>query len=116
MNLKRILWYAARVLSAVLAGIYLLFILGNLIEGGDIDTGWESIGVSVSSLSGIASIVWEWIDARRGAWAMLVVGAAFSIFALFTAGRLHWFAMLVSGGPYLLIGVLFLVGKRTERD
>ncbi len=39
----------------------------------------------------------------------LLAGVALGVFAVITAGRNHWLAVLVSGGPFILTGVLFLL-------
>ncbi len=36
--------------------------------------------------------------------------------AFFAAGHNHAFAMLISGGPYLLVGGLFLASQRKSKD
>ena len=62
--------------------------------------------------AGIAAVIYAWVDARRGGWAILAIGVAFTIFALVTAGQRHWMAVLGGGVPFLLIGLLFLMGER----
>ncbi|NIP42640.1 MAG: hypothetical protein GWO41_10775, partial [candidate division Zixibacteria bacterium] len=87
MNVKRILWYAARLLSAILVGFYLSIMIGGLIEGEGISNDGESIGMTVLTLFGAAAVIYAWIDARRGGWAIVAIGVAFTIFALVTAGQ-----------------------------
>ena len=41
-------------------------------------------------------------------------GSAFSVFALATAGHNHWLAALVSGGPFIFAGAMFVLAARLE--
>jgi hypothetical protein len=74
-------------------------------------------GAILGMLMGIAMIgvliVW-W---REGVGGMITVigGIALCIFAWITAGHNKGFAMLVSGGPFLVAGILFLAGWRGRK-
>ena len=61
-----------------------------------------------------AEIAWwrEWI----GGVVLVICAIAHSTFACFAAGHNHAFAMLISGGPYLLTGILFLWSWRKSRS
>jgi hypothetical protein len=48
-----------------------------------------------------------WREAIGGA-ALVIVAITFSAFAWVTAGHSKGFAMLISGGPFLVAGTLFL--------
>lgn len=50
----------------------------------------------------------------RGGLAMVITGAAFSLFAIVTAGHNHWLAALVSGGPFIAAGALLLLAVYVE--
>lgn len=51
---------------------------------------------------------------RRGGMALLIGGAALSLFAAFTAGHDYWLAALVSGGPFIAAGALFLLATHVD--
>ncbi len=53
---------------------------------------------------------------RWGGLAMLVAGLVFSVVAVSTAGHNHWLAAIVSGGPFVASGALFLLTSSLRRD
>jgi hypothetical protein len=53
---------------------------------------------------------------RWGGTAAVVTGTVFSLFAISTAGHNHWVAALVSGGPFIAAGLLFLLANRLSSD
>ncbi len=64
------------------------------------------------ALANIGSVIGALRYARIGGASLVVAGSLFSLFAIITAGRNHWLAALVSGGPFVLSGILFLVADR----
>jgi hypothetical protein len=54
------------------------------------------------------AVLLAWRREKLGGALLVVCAVAFSLFAYFTAGRNKGYAMLVSGGPFLLSGALFL--------
>jgi hypothetical protein len=72
------------------------------------ESAWMVLLISVLTLA----VLLAWRREKLGG-ALLVVGAvAFGLFAYVTAGRNKGYAMLVSGGPFLLSGALFLAAWR----
>jgi len=59
-----------------------------------------------------AGVILGWWRAGVGSTILLVCGVAFCIFAYFSAGHHKGFAMLVSGVPVLVCGLLFLASWR----
>jgi hypothetical protein len=59
-------------------------------------------------VTSILGVLVAWFREGLGGAILLTVGVAHSTFALFAAGHNRGLAMLISGGPFLLIGVLFL--------
>jgi hypothetical protein len=53
-------------------------------------------------------ILVAWKIERIGGLITLLFGIAHSIFALFASGHNHVLAMLISGGPFIVVGILFL--------
>jgi len=50
-----------------------------------------------------------WKAEKIGGIITLCFGIAHSSFALYASGHNHAFAMLISGGPFIFTGILFLV-------
>jgi hypothetical protein len=63
----------------------------------------------------VAAVITAWWREGVGGTILVVCGAAFSTFAYFTAGHNQAIAVLVSGAPFLVAGVLFLVSWRRSR-
>jgi hypothetical protein len=55
-------------------------------------------------------IAWRW--AGIGGLLVILSGVAHSAFALIASGRNRGIAMLISGGPFIVIGALFLLSAR----
>jgi len=69
---------------------------------------WESWVLAALIVAAAVAVAIAWWRERIGGPAVLAVGVAFSTFALITSGHNHAFAMLITGGPFLLSGLLFL--------
>jgi hypothetical protein len=65
--------------------------------------------------SGLGVLI-AWRREGAGGAIVFIHGVLFSTFAYFSAGRNKGFAMLVSGGPFLLVGILFLATWRRSRQ
>lgn len=59
-----------------------------------------------------AGVALSWWRARAGSTILFVCGVAFCVFAYFSAGHHKGFAVLVSGVPVLVCGLLFLASWR----
>lgn len=113
-TLKRLLFWAPRVLTILFAIFVSLFALDVFGEGYDL---WETVLALLIHLipTGIILIIlalswrWEWIGGGMyialGAWYLFGMG-----------GRVHWSAYLVISGPLFLIGVLFLINWWYRKD
>ena len=62
----------------------------------------------VANLGGVALAWWR---ARIGGTVLVVAGAALCVFAYVTAGHNKGFAVLVSGAPFLLSGILLFASE-----
>jgi hypothetical protein len=91
---------------------YWLFVGIMYAIGGDEPVTFESVWLTANLLLLMASFGVSWW--REGLGGALVTGfaVAFSIFGYFSAGHNRGLAMLISGGPFLLVGVLTLVSWR----
>jgi hypothetical protein len=86
-----------------------------------IDEGIEGIRGEGGVLAGliliaVAGVVIAFFNEQMGGWVALLAGIALTVFALVTAGRNHWLAVLVAGAPFFVSGVLFLIGARMQRE
>jgi hypothetical protein len=78
---------------------------------------WESTALTMLVLVNIVGVVLAWRWESIGSPVMVLGSIALGIFAYFSAGRNKVFASLISGGPFLLSGLLFLLsGWRTQGE
>ncbi|RLD04990.1 MAG: hypothetical protein DRI56_10255 [Chloroflexota bacterium] len=62
----------------------------------------------------VIGVIIGWYREKTGGIVTIVGGLALCVFAYISAGRNQWFAVLVSGMPFLVAGVLFyLYGQKT---
>jgi len=90
--MKKILRIVGSIIITMIAAIYLFIIVASLFEGEPISFDPESLGIVFLSI--------------------LTAGVLFSIFALITAGRNHWMAVMAAGGPLIIGGALVLLGTK----
>ncbi len=107
-----------RVLGTVLSVVWLLVLLAGLIAGDDEfavdEEGATAEGVVLTALV-LAAIAGFALSLRRphlGGRIILAAGSLLCIFAVVTAGRNHWLAVLVSGAPWLVVGASILLAAR----
>jgi hypothetical protein len=75
----------------------------------------ENVIMTVLITTSVLGIFIGWRRERTGGTLLVVCAVAHSTFAFFAAGHNRGFAMLISGGPFLLIGALFLLAWRRSR-
>jgi hypothetical protein len=73
------------------------------------ELGAEDIMMAILVVGTTIGVLLAWKLERIGGIITLLFGIAHSIFALFASGHNHAFAMLISGGPFIVIGILFLI-------
>ena len=101
--------WAARIIGS-LAGFFWMF---SIVSSSIVEFGapilWEGyfIGSAVAILS--AGVILSWFKEKAGGILLLVASLAFMIFSYLVAGHNKIFAALVSGFPFLVAGILFLV-------
>lgn len=111
----KILKVIGMTLISLVAVLYGLILIGGILEAPSLPSDAESWGMSVLTALVMVSAVVCWFRPHTGAWMVLVVGVLFSIFALVTAGQMHWIAVLASGFPLILGGGLMLLGLAHEK-
>jgi hypothetical protein len=107
---RRVHW-TARGISAFVTAFWLLISIAEAIGEPEPWTwqSWMMAGLITSSTLGV--IVAWWKEGTGGA-IVIACAIAHSTFAAIVAGHNKLLAVLISGGPYLLIGILFLVSWR----
>ena len=66
----------------------------------------------------LIGVVIAWINEKIGGTVLILAGIGFSVFAYFSAGRNQILAMSVSGVPFIICGILFLIawmGKKRQK-
>jgi hypothetical protein len=106
--------WAARILGLIFVGFWLFISVMMVLQEG-IGKGIEDLIMVGLILCSTAAFIVAWWREEIGGVLLLIVGAAHSTFALFSAGHNIGLAMLISGGPFLLVGVLFLIGWNRSR-
>ncbi len=106
-----------RVLGTALSAIWLLILLAGLIAGDDEatvddDAAIQGAVLTALGLAAIAGFVLSFRWNRPGGLLTLVAGCLLCVFAVVTAGRNHWLAVLVSGVPWLVVAGLILQAGR----
>jgi len=106
----------ARWVGTIVGAIYLLI----LVTPERLDTGANSPGIEGMILGGliiiaIVGIVIAWWREGVGGTIVTVTAIALSVFGLVTAGRMKIIAALFGGGPFLLVGILFLISFQRSR-
>ncbi len=103
----------ARATGSLVAAFWLFMGIAHAVSESEPLTSEGAIMAGLMCASVLGVLV-AWRREGPGGAILVACGVAHSTFACFAAGRNHAFAMLVSGGPFLLIGALFLLLWRKE--
>ena len=104
----------ARGVGSFVAAFWLFAGIGSgMAESGPM--GLEDAIMAVLITSTVVGVAVAWWRERIGGTMLLVCAVAHSTFAYFAAGHNKGFAMLISGGPWLVVGLLFLASWRRSR-
>jgi len=110
-----VIW-AGRIIGLAAALMWTFTLTATAIDEGIDGIRGEGAVLAGLMLIAITGVVIAFFNEQIGGSVALVAGIALTVFALVTAGRNHWLAVLVSGAPFLISGVLFLIGARMQRD
>jgi hypothetical protein len=103
-------------LATVAGAVWAFVLIASLIGGPDPHAvegaAVEGTALAVLALVCLAGVGLAWWRARLGGAVLIVAGLALSIFAAVSAGRRQWAAVLTSGAPFLVAGVLLVVSRR----
>jgi len=109
----RFLQWTARVFGALVASYWLYLLILSLIYG---SFSWDVESIIMAGLvtGPIIGVVIAWFREFIGGIFLLFIAIAHSIFAFIDAGHNKGLAMLISGGPFFVIGLLFIVAWRSS--
>jgi hypothetical protein len=103
----KIFRWLARGIGTLMASLWLFIVVMSILtESTALDT--ESTIMAVLIFSSIFGVLVAWFRELEGGIILLIVAIAHSTFAFIVAGRNKGLAMLISGGPFLVIGSLFI--------
>ena len=110
----RILRFISRAIATG-ATLFWLFVLSASVfveeAGGTSIEGWFLLGLIMAAAAG--SVV-MYLRQGTGSVVVLIAGVALAVFAVVTAGRNQLLAVLVSGFPFIVAGLLGLIADRGE--
>jgi len=99
----------ARILAIVASVYWSVPILGGIFSREPFTLEGEILFVLV--LAAILGFVVSWRHVKLGATVMILSAVALCVFAYITAGRSKLLAVLVSGVPFLISGVMLLISS-----
>ncbi len=105
------LTWAARILAALIIGLFALFAATTGLNGSGPDA--PAIDVLMNLLPALiclAVLVLAWKNELLGGWLFIALALAYTVW---TRDRLDWSLMV--GGPLLLTGVLLLLSSRMRK-
>lgn len=111
--LKGLRW-TARIFGTTIVFFWMIVALAYGIQGST-EQGMEDTLMAILVIGTTIGVLLAWKFERVGGFITLLFGIAHSIFALLAAGHNHAFAMLISGGPYIVTGILFLLADTRSR-
>ena len=95
-------------LAAVFWSLTLTISAIGEIAQGEFQWSLEGLLLAVLALAAVLSVAIAWRREKTGGIALVASGLAFITFGYLSAGHNKAFAMLISGGPFLVAGILFL--------
>ena len=110
---KRIRW-VARVFAALFSSFWLFVAVVSLIFD-PLSRDPESLIMAFLILLSIVGVVTAWFRELYGGVLLLVVGLMHCAFAYIVAGHNKAFAVLISGVPFIIAGLLFLASWRDSK-
>jgi succinate dehydrogenase hydrophobic anchor subunit len=100
--------WMARAIGTIVVLFWLLIAIGYAITEPP-SLSLDDIVMAVLVAGTTIGVFISWTNERTGGIITLLFGIAHSTFALIASGHNHALAMLVSGGPFILVGILFLI-------
>lgn len=114
-NKRNWIRWVARLLALIVGGLWLFITAVSAIDEG-ISRDWETIAMIAFMIGSPIVLAAAWKKEKIGGLVLVGYSLLFSTFGYFSAGRNKLFAVMVSGGPFLLVGLAFLASWWSERQ
>ena len=105
---RRLRW-AGRIVGLIIAVTWVISILISVIADWGTPIILEGIILGILVAVNVASVIVSWWFPKIGGILLIIFGTAFFIFGYVTAGHNKIFAALISGFPFLVAGILFVL-------
>jgi len=99
----------ARIIGTAAAAWWSASLIASTINGYGTLLTLEAVMMVFLVIGNISGTIIAWFREREGGVVLGCFSVSLSVFAYFSAGHNNWFAVLVSGFPFLVAAVLFLV-------
>ena len=108
---RKVKWirWPARIIGTIIASFWVLSLVASAIAEYGTPITLEGIILAVIVVVNTAGVIIAWRREKIGGIIIVAAAAVLCIFAYITAGHNKIFAMLFSGFPFLISGILFLV-------
>jgi hypothetical protein len=107
----RVAYWTPRLAGIVVSAFLAVFAL-DAFSGGSFAEGWREFAVHLIPAAVVGAMVAvAWRYERAGAAAFFLLAAGYAIAA---RGRLDWITVI--SGPLVLVGILFLISARHQRE
>jgi hypothetical protein len=100
---------AARIVGLIIAATWVISLLIQVIAEWGTPIILEGIILGILATINVASVIVSWWFPKIGGILLIVFGTAFFIFGYITAGHNEIFAALISGFPFIVAGILFVL-------
>lgn len=105
----RALRIIARIIGTAAAVWWFFSLLLSSITESGTPINLEAVMMGTLVSGNIAGVILAWFREREGGIVLGCFSSALSIFAYFSAGRNNLFAVLISGTPFLVVSIMFLI-------
>jgi len=105
--------WAARVLGTLLVVVWLFVMISTSVNEAGEPLVWQSYVMGAATIILIAGVILAWFKEKAGGIMLIIAGIAFAIWSYMEAGHNEWLAFLISGFPYFIAGILFLISSLT---
>jgi len=114
-NTTKTIRWLARILGLIIVLFWLIISLGYAFSDSESFTG-ESLIITLLVIITTIGFIITWRKEKQGGIILITGGIIHSTIAYFMAGHNHFFAVLISGFPFILIGILFYMVSCQEKN
>jgi len=108
----------ARIFGTIIVAFWLMMGFGYALTDSEEPFTYESAIITTLIIITTIGIIVAWRKEKAGAIILVISGLTMSVFAAFAAGHNHLYAILVSGLPFIITGILFYLAwqKSTNKN